>query len=408
MAFDRPQDLPRYSGPVNFSPQKIYDVAVIGAGPGGSAAAGGLARRGFSVLILEKAALPRYKTCGGGLLHRVRRQMPDEVAAVVERECHAITLNFLAAKLSYTATRAEPIVSMTMRAELDQVLVRAAQKLGAELIESCLVKNVLQREEFVEIATEQQSFRARFVIGADGVHSLTAKTNGWSPLPRLAPALEWELQLSPEDFARFGHTARFDFDCIDSGYAWVFPKRDHVSVGILGTSRTNQNLPAKLENYLAAIGIAQILKAEKHGYLIPLAPRREPLARGRVLLVGDAAGLADPITAEGISYAWQSGQLAAEVLAVSRLDVSIAAARYQTLLEKDILRDLRAGRFLAKVLYEYPSLRTAAFRWQGRQLTEFVAAVVMGERGYADALKSPASWWKMLAGKTWRQASRLP
>lgn len=381
---------------MNSSTQKIYDLAVIGAGPGGCAAASGLARRGFTVLILEKSALPRYKTCGGGLLHRARRLMPGPVAEVVEREFHAITLNFLAAGLSFTATRPEAIVSMTMRADLDQMLAREAQKLGAELVESCLVKNVVPQEQFVEITAEKHSFRARFVIGADGVHSLTARTNGWSPLPRLAPALEWELQLSAEDFARCGHTARFDFDSIESGYAWVFPKRDHVSVGILSTSRTNVNLSAKLENYLAAIGLREILKSEKHGYLIPLAPRREPLARGRVLLVGDAAGLADPITAEGISHAWQSGQLAAEAIAECHLEVTATGARYQALLEKNILRDLRAGRFLAKVLYDCPRLRNRAFQWQGRRLTEFVADVVMGERGYAEALYSPASWLKML------------
>ena len=204
---------------MNSSTQKIYDLAVIGAGPGGCAAASGLARRGFTVLILEKSALPRYKTCGGGLLHRARRLMPGPVAEVVEREFHAITLNFLAAGLSFTATRPEAIVSMTMRADLDQMLAREAQKLGAELVESCLVKNVVPQEQFVEITAEKHSFRARFVIGADGVHSLTARTNGWSPLPRLAPALEWELQLSAEDFARCGHTARFDFDSIESGYA---------------------------------------------------------------------------------------------------------------------------------------------------------------------------------------------
>ena len=380
---------------MNSSTQKIYDAAVIGAGPGGCSAALGLARRGLSVLILEKAALPRYKTCGGGLLHRARRLMPGTVAEVIEREFHSITLNFPDTGLSFTATRAEPIVSMTMRANLDQALVREAQKLGAELIQSCLVKNLAPQEQFVEIATDQKPLRARFVIGADGVHSLTAKVSGWSPLPRLAPALEWELQLSAEDFARFGHTARFDFDPVESGYAWVFPKRDHVSVGILSTSRTNVNLPAKLENYLAAIGLKQILKSDKHGYLIPLAPRREPLARRRVLLVGDAAGLADPITAEGISYAWQSGQLAAEAIAECRFEVATTGARYQALLEKNILRDLRAGRFLARVLYDHPRLRNRAFRWQGQRLTDFVAAVVMGERGYADALKSPASWLKM-------------
>ena len=169
----------------------------------------------------------------------------------------------------------------------------------------------------------------------------------------------------------------------------------------MSTSRTNINLPARLENYLTAIGINRILKAEKHGYLIPLAPRREPLARGRILLVGDAAGLADPITAEGISYAVQSGQLAAASLIECQLDVSRVSQRYQSLLEQNILRDLRAGRFWAGLLYNFPRIRNGAFRWQGQRLTDFVAAVVMGERGYADALKQPSSYLKMLGlGKT--------
>ena len=376
-------------------------MAVIGAGPGGCSAAAALSQKGFSVLLLEKAALPRYKTCGGGLLHRARTLLPPSVAQVVEREFQSITLNFLGSRLSFTATRSEPIVSMTMRADLDHLLARDAVNHGAQLVESCLVQCVTPNENCVEISTSKEAFRARFVIAADGVHSPTAKANGWSPLPRLAPALEWELHVPAEDFARFGQVARFDFDGIESGYAWVFPKRDHLSVGILSTRRTNINLPEKLENYLTAIGITHVVKCEKHGYLIPLAPRREPLARGRILLVGDAAGLADPITAEGISYALQSGQLAADALAECRLEVAQVDQRYQSLLEKNILRDLRAGRFLANVLYNYPRLRNRAFRWQGQRLTDFVAAVVMGERGYADALKNPASYWKLLGfGKT--------
>ena len=378
------------------STAKIYDAAVIGAGPGGCSAAAALARKGFSVLLLEKAALPRYKTCGGGLLQRARKALPPEVAAVVEREFRSITLNFLGDSLSFTAMRSQPIVSMAMRADLDHLLAKDAVKQGAQLFESCLVKTVTPKENFVEISTSRESFRAQFVIAAYGVHSPTAKANGWSPLPRLAAALEWELHVPDEDFARFGQTARFDFECIDAGYAWVFPKRDHLSVGILSTSRTNINLPAKLENYLTSIGIHRILKSEKHGYLIPLAPRREPLARGRILLVGDAAGLADPITAEGISYAVLSGQLAAAAVAEGRMEVARVAGHYQSLLEKNILRDLRAGRFLANVLYHYPRLRNRAFRWQGQRLTDFVAAVVMGERGYAAALRKPSSYFKML------------
>ena len=393
--------MPRYSPPLKPSAQEIYDVVVIGAGPGGCSAARALAQKGFSVLILEKASLPRYKTCGGGVLNRASNFLPPSVATVVEKEFNSISLNFLNAGLSFTTTRSEPLVRMTMRADLDNLLANEARNVGAELLESCLVKSVASIGNCVEISTTKETFRAQFVIAADGVHSATAKANGWSPLPCLAPALEWELQVSEADFARFGQTARFDFDCIESGYAWVFPKRDHLSVGILSTVRTNINLPARLENYVTAIGIKQILKSEKHGYLIPLAPRREPLARGRILLVGDAAGLADPITAEGISYAVHSGQFAAQALQQCKLDVSQVDQHYQSLLEKHILRDLRAGRFLANILYNYPRIRNCAFHWRGQRLTDFVGDVVMGERNYAEALKKPASYLKLLGfGKT--------
>src|SRR5262249_46912492 len=143
---------------------------------------------------------------------------------------------------------------------------------------------------------------------------------GWSALPHLVPALEWEVFLTDDGFERLGGTARFDFNFIDNGYAWVFPKRRHLSVGILSMRRRCPDLQAKLEAYLGCVGITQIQKAERHGYLIPVAPRREALVRGRVLLVGDAAGVVDPITAEGISYAMLSGKLAAAAISDANLD----------------------------------------------------------------------------------------
>jgi len=381
---------------VNSSNLICYDVAVIGAGPGGGAAAIDLARNGFRVLLLEKATLPRYKTCGGGVLGRAHKLFPCDIAAAVEREFNSVELNFLDAQLRFVAARSQPLVHLTMRADLDDLLAQEAKRLGVQLVEACLVKNVIIQKDYVEIIAEPQTYRAKFVVAADGVHSVTAKAAGWSPLPRLAPALEWELFLSAENFKKFGQSVRFDFDTIESGYAWVFPKRDHLSVGIMSTRRTNINLAAKLEDYLKRLGLTQILRTERHGYLIPIAPRKGPLARGRILLVGDAAGLVDPVTAEGISYAVHSGQLAAKAIADCQFNAATTADRYQKLLEQHILRDLRAGRLLAKVLYDWPGLRNRAFRRNGQRLADFMADVVMGDRGYMDALTSPASYLKML------------
>ena len=375
---------------------EIFDVAVIGAGPAGSSAALALARRGVSVVLIEKATLPRYKTCGGGILHRAYKLLPPEINRVVECSFNSVQLNFLGTEMNFVASRPQPMVHMVMRAEMDELLAHAARDAGAQLIETCAVKSISERADFVELTTAQGSLRAKFVVAADGVYSPTAKALGWSDLPALAPALEYEIHLPAEDFARFNKIPRFDFNCIEAGYAWVFPKREHLSVGILSTRRTCPDLAAQLMNYLARLGITHIEKIEKHGYLIPLAPRREPLARGRVLLAGDAAGLVDPVTAEGISHALLSGQLAATALAESHLDVARVASQYQSLLEKHILRELRAGRVLANFLYNYPRLRNWAFRKRGQALSNFVAGIVMGERRYADALKKPASYLKLL------------
>ena len=347
-------------------------------------------------MLLEQATFPRYKTCGGGVLHRAFKKLPAGVTAAVERSFHSVALHFQGAGLSFVARRSEPLIYMTMRAELDDRLAREAKKSGAELVEACAVRQLRANTQHVEIAAGNNLYHAKFVIAADGVHSRTAKAMNWPALPRLAPAIEWELFLSEADFQKFGQIARFDFGFVESGYAWVFPKRSHLSAGILSTHPTNVNLRAKLEKYLEFLGINRIERAEKHGHLIPLAPRRGPLARGRVLLVGDAAGLVDPITAEGISYALQSGQLAAEAICKGGFDVMRTGQNYQTLLEENILGDLRAGRLLARLIYDHPRIRSWAFRRHGQQLTDFVAAVVMGERGYHQTLKSPASYLKLL------------
>jgi len=394
--FDPRLSFTEHSRPLNLAEPIIYDAAVIGSGPAGSTAAAELARRGRSVLLLEKALLPRYKTCGGGILGRAFPMLPASAASIVESSFNTVQLHFHGDNLHFTASHDKPLVRMTMRADLDQLLATEAKNLGARLLDGCAVNQIIPRSDLVELATNQGTFQARFVIAADGAQSLTAKTCGWAPLPRLAPAIEWELHLPPETFARFQAIARFDFGFIEAGYAWIFPKRNHLSVGILTTGRSNVNLAARLEEYLRSLAITQWDRVEKHGYVIPLEPRRESLARGRVLLTGDAAGLVDPITAEGISYALWSGRLAAEAIAEGPPDPARVTRRYQELLETHILGDLRAGRWLANFVYHHPRLRHWAFRLQGPRLTQFAARVVMGERGYQKALKNPLSYLKLL------------
>ena len=373
-----------------------FDIAVVGAGPAGCSAAMALARNGYAVLLLEKAKLPRYKTCGGGILARAFKLLPPIAESVVECSFRSVALNFPHTEMNFVARRPQPLVYMTMRADLDCLLARQAEKEGVQLVESCVVKSVNIQNDCVEIISQRESYRAKFVIAADGVHSATAKAAGWAELPALAPALEHEIYVAEEDFARFSQMPRFDFNAMEAGYAWVFPKRTHLSVGILSTHRVCPDLQTKLADYLQWLGITRIQKIEKHGYLIPLAPRRGPLARGRVLLAGDAAGLVDPVTAEGITHAILSGQLAATAVTEGRLDANKVSAIYQSLLEKNILAELRTSRFLARILYHYPRIRNGAFRLNGQKLCDFVTNVIMGEANYHAAVKRPSNYLKLL------------
>lgn len=132
---------------------EIYDVAVVGAGPAGSSAAHDLARRGARVVLIEKACLPRYKTCGGGLVNRAYQLLPGNVAPAVERECRVAELNFLKHGLYFETRRDAPIIHLTMRSSLDHQLAIEAQRAGAQLEQGCAVRFIFQRDDRVETET---------------------------------------------------------------------------------------------------------------------------------------------------------------------------------------------------------------------------------------------------------------
>ena len=155
-----------------------YDVIVVGSGPAGACAAWRLAQAGVAVAVIEKAALPRYKTCGGGIVGRAMQALPLDVRHVVEQECHTAQLNFLPAGLSFTTHRPTPIVSMTMRDQFDYALLSAGQTAGAAVHQQCAVERVSFHSDFVTVATNRGSMKTKFVIAADGAFSTVARTSG--------------------------------------------------------------------------------------------------------------------------------------------------------------------------------------------------------------------------------------
>ncbi len=372
-----------------------YDVAVVGTGPAGCVAAIHLARSGVSVALIDKATLPRYKTCGGGVVGRALRLFPVDITPAVSRECHRAELNLLDANLHYSCRREYPIVSMTMRDALDSLLTKAAVDAGATLLAPLEIRG-FQANKNCLLETSNGNLTARFVVAADGATGPLSRAAGWQPNTNAIPALEYEVVVAAEVFERFALSARFDFGIVPHGYAWVFPKKSHLSIGVLSTRRGRAGLHTYVDNYLRQLGIHSTESVQRHGYVIPVRPVARTFVGNRTLLVGDAAGFVDPVTAEGISFAALSGRLAADAIVRGGMEELRVRRFYHASLRENILPELRAARLLARLLYDFPHLRKAVFKARGQLLAEAVTDVFMGDRTYRGAVANPLNYLRLL------------
>jgi geranylgeranyl reductase family protein len=358
-----------------------YEVAVIGSGPAGAMAAYYLAKNGITTVIIEKDTLPRYKTCGGGLVYRGRRRFPFDISSVVEREFNQMNVYMEGEQKMLTSQRDVPVISMVMRDKFDNFLVEKAIEAGAVIKQNHKLTNITFGKTQA-LHTSQGDIEARFIIAADGALSPTAKLAGWKETRKLIPALEYEVEVKQEDFERLSKEVRFDMDSIPAGYAWSFPKENHLSIGIASTKRTRIDLKAYYKKYLQKLGINEIISEKAHGYQIPISPRTDGFYRKNVFLIGDAAGFADAVTAEGISNSLWSGELAAEAIIEAQLDPAKAGAIYQQKLEKELLPELLTSEKAAKWFYSFRIIRNMLLRKYGDYAINFMTDLYIGERGY--------------------------
>ncbi len=309
-----------------------FDVAIIGAGPAGSTAATLLAEKGYRILLVDKATFPRDKTCAGWVNRLAVERFPhlrQNLATLVEVPFYGLT--FLSPDLGRSALyqENEPVGYLVLRSRFDNGLRRIALEAGAEFVEGNGLLNMEQEKDAVRVTLQKgDTYRASVVIGADGAHSRVARLLSM----RRCWQKQWRVVCANEDLPSSPQRVRSFYGekpCIYvipkfgdlTGYGWVFPKKHHICVGIGGFLKKEQSIKRLYIQLIKALQGSGLIPEESIPQRVSYAIdpvggvySQKSLVKGRVVLIGDAAGFVSSLTGEGIYPGMVSAQCAAEVI----------------------------------------------------------------------------------------------
>jgi geranylgeranyl reductase family protein len=337
---------------------EVWDVAVIGAGPAGATAARVAAAAGRRVILLERFGLPRYKACGGGLIDRSVRAVPPDVRLPVRVQAAGLTFT-LHGRMERTRRARRPLISLVQRDEFDAVLVGAAAAAGAVVRDGTVVTRLAEEPGVVRVSTRDRGdLRARAVVGADGSAGRCAGYVGVR-YDQVDLGLELEIPVPPEQRGAWDDRVLIDWGRIPGSYGWVFPKGDQLSVGVIAARGSGEQAREYLRDFLSRLRLSDVEPTVSSGHLTRCRAEDAPLYRGRVLVAGDAAGLLDPWSREGISFALRSGAMAGQAAArasqaASAGEAARALAGYADAVSATLVPEMRAGRAFMRAFERHP------------------------------------------------------
>jgi len=389
-----------------------YDAIVVGLGPAGSTAARTLASRGLNVLGIDKEKFPRYKSCGGCISAKVERALDFDLSTVIEDTVYGAVFTYRTTRRLDILTD-RPVGRNVMRASFDHLLVKKAVEAGAEVAQGARVVGISDDGAGVRVAcADGETFSARFLIGADGASGVVGREHFGLRRKYCAVSVTAEVPFERDALDVSGRLF-IDFGAIPFGYAWIFPKKDVLSVGIAADlERVGGRVKDHFESFVQGHEVLRALKVSgRTGWTVPMySEGAMTLVKGRVVLAGDTGSLVDPFLGEGIYYAIRTGREAAAAVAGclrgEHADLSVYAER----LETEIFPEFRAASRLADLVYTHPRL------WYGilernPELMERYYDVIRGEEDAGSfyewiSSKVRSKPWKVLRG--WVSSRFMP
>jgi geranylgeranyl reductase family protein len=335
-----------------------FDVLVVGAGPAGSATAIHLARAGASVLLVDRARFPRDKPCGGGLTGRAFRHLPCDVGPVVEHVVDRFVLR-LGYGRRFARVAGAPLIHMTQRRRLDLHLAEQAAAAGADFRDDTRVEAIELDDEGVVASVAGSRVQASYLVGADGANGIVARATGLGSGIVRGVALEGNVPWSALDRPGYESAAWVELGVVPGGYGWVFPKGDHANLGVGGWMSEGPRLRDHLDRLARVHAVDPELLTEVRGHRLPMRELGAPAARGRVLLVGDAAGLVDPLSGDGMYEAFVSARVASDAILAGRPE------EYEAALSAAVDRHAAASWKAKRVVDRHPRACLWALRAPG-------------------------------------------
>ena len=330
----------------------MFDCIIVGAGPAGGSAAYHLAKKGHSVLVLEKESLPRYKPCGGAVSPQVAQWFDFDFSPAISLKVN---------NLRYTWNHEDPVelqikdaepIWMVKRDVFDQFLITQAKTQGAEVRDNTAVTGVSFKNNAWEVTTSNEPVTGRYLIAADGASGPMAKMLGFKKVGKRRLAVGLEVPFTGEQTAPIN----FDFGQVKNGFIWNFPKADGFSLGT-GTfiGGDGKKLDETLKKYATKLGL-DVKNAQQYQAQMALWDGDRTLHVQNAVLAGEAASVVDPFSAEGIRPSIFSGMKAAEQISAALGGDANALEKYTQIMKEERGSDMVWAQRVAGAFFRLPKI----------------------------------------------------